>query len=84
MSAWKEFKKSLGNTPLALLSSKNIVSEEISKQRMDTCLNCEHLIKITKQCSKCGCFMETKTTLKGSFCPIGKWSALPEEELNKN
>lgn len=84
MSAWKEFKKSLGNTPLALFDSRNKVPEQVARDRMNTCLECEHLIKVTKQCSKCLCFMEAKTTLKQSFCPIGKWSALPPEEQTEN
>ena len=75
MSAWKEFKKSLGNTPLALFNSNNRVSEQVAKDRMSICLECEHLIKVTKQCSKCFCFMEFKTTTKQAFCPIGKWKA---------
>lgn len=50
--------------------SKN--KEEIDK-RISICESCEHFIKITKQCSKCGCFMKLKTKLTDSSCPIGKW-----------
>ena len=45
---------------------------EIDK-RISICEGCEHFIKITKQCSKCGCFMKLKTRLTDASCPIGKW-----------
>lgn len=57
------------------LFNKNIkrVEDEIQKDRMSICIECPHLIKLTKQCTKCGCFMEAKTRLPHSTCPIGKW-----------
>jgi hypothetical protein len=48
-------------------------SEELQSERMETCLGCENLLKLTKQCNKCGCFMELKTRLLDAKCPIGKW-----------
>ena len=41
--------------------------------RMKICLQCEHFLKMTKQCKKCGCFMIIKTRLPNSTCPIDKW-----------
>lgn len=49
------------------------VSDDIQKQRMDICKNCEFLFKLSKQCRKCGCFMDLKTQLPHAECPIGKW-----------
>jgi hypothetical protein len=49
------------------------VDEQTQKERLDTCLNCERLIKLTTQCKECGCFMHIKTKLPQSTCPIGKW-----------
>jgi len=49
------------------------VDEEVANERMNICLDCKHLIQMTKQCTKCGCFMEAKTLLKNAACPIGKW-----------
>ena len=54
-------------------SNKPRMSEELAQQRMDTCSTCEHLIQMTKQCKKCGCFMPMKTKLKDATCPVGKW-----------
>jgi histidyl-tRNA synthetase len=50
--------------------SKN--KEEMDR-RISICESCDHFIKITKQCSKCGCFMQLKTRLTNASCPIGKW-----------
>jgi hypothetical protein len=52
------------------------VSDEVKKSRMDICLGCEHLIKFTKQCKKCGCLMHLKTKLAPASCPVGKWGAV--------
>lgn len=49
------------------------VSSEIKDYRMSICNSCPELINITKQCKKCGCFMELKTMLPNAECPIGKW-----------
>ena len=55
------------------LKSKTKVSDEEKNNRLNICLSCPELIKITKQCKKCGCFMELKTKLENAKCPIGKW-----------
>jgi hypothetical protein len=55
------------------------VSKEVAQKRLDACLGCEHLIRVTKQCKKCSCFMTAKVKLPHSECPVGKWSQeLPE------
>ena len=75
LSPWQQYKKNLGETrPWDLLNpNKDRSSEEIQKERMDTCLSCPELIQLTKTCKKCGCFMEMKTKLEYAKCPIGKW-----------
>lgn len=73
-SRWEEYKERNGVTPLDLLNPKTKpTQEEISNARYDICLQCPELIKITKQCKKCGCFMNVKTKLESAKCPIGKW-----------
>ena len=54
----------------------NKMSKVEAQERLDICLNCDKLIKATKQCKKCGCFMEMKTRLPHAYCPIGKWGAI--------
>jgi len=55
------------------LKNKTKVLDEEKNNRLNICLSCPELIKITKQCKKCGCFMELKTKLENAKCPIGKW-----------
>ena len=49
------------------------VEEKIKKARLEICLSCEKIIKITHQCKECMCFMDLKTRLEGVKCPLGKW-----------
>ena len=73
-SRWQEYKEKYGTTPLDLFNSGiKKATAEVKHQRMQTCLACPELISLTKQCKKCGCFMELKTGLDLSKCPIGKW-----------
>jgi hypothetical protein len=53
--------------------NKPKVDDLIKKSRLDICLSCPELIKLTTQCKKCGCFMQAKTKLKEATCPLGKW-----------
>ena len=45
----------------------------IIEARFSECQSCEHFIKPTSQCKKCGCFMKVKTRIATARCPIGKW-----------
>lgn len=51
----------------------NYASEELAENRYDICLSCPELIKLTKTCKKCGCFMSMKTKLQDAKCPLNKW-----------
>lgn len=72
------------------LFNKNIgrVDEELAKSRLAICHECPHLIKVTKQCKKCGCLMDLKTKLPHAECPIGKWGPVKnlhhEQEIEVN
>jgi hypothetical protein len=72
---WQEYKKKLGTTrPWDVLSpSVEKVEEEVSKFRFSICEECPKLLKPTKQCKECGCFMTLKVQLKNAACPLGKW-----------
>ena len=72
-NAWEEYKAKNSVTPIDLLNKNNYIEKVESEKRMQTCLGCEHLIKLTHQCKKCGCLMNLKTKLKDATCPIGKW-----------
>lgn len=72
---WQKYKKNLGETrPWDLINGDaDWATEEIAKQRYDICKLCPELIKLTKQCKKCGCFMVAKTKLEKATCPLRKW-----------
>ena len=72
-NAWEEYKAKNNVTPIDLLNKNNYIEKIKSDKRMQTCSGCEHLIKLTHQCKKCGCLMNLKTKLKDATCPIGKW-----------
>lgn len=46
---------------------------EISSKRMEICNACPSLLKFTKQCKECSCFMTVKTKIQVASCPLGKW-----------
>jgi hypothetical protein len=74
LTRWEKYKEKNGTTPLSALNPANYtVSEEIENKRYSICKACPELINITKQCKKCGCFMNMKTKLEASKCPLGKW-----------
>lgn len=74
-SSWQKYKQNLGETrPWDLVNpSTEWASEEVSKNRYEICQACPELIKLTKQCKKCGCFMAAKTKLEKATCPLEKW-----------
>ena len=60
--------------PWHLFSKKKERSpESLQKERMAICKDCPFFIKVTGQCSKCGCIMEAKTRLAEASCPVNKW-----------
>ena len=75
---WKE--KNAGDKvrPWDLLNPKiGRVDEETFKYRYENhCLNCPSLIKASKTCKKCGCFMTEKAKRPHASCPLGKWGAI--------
>lgn len=73
--SFEEWKKALGDTrPWDLLNpGTEWASDEKAFERYSICQQCPELIKMSKQCKKCGCFMFAKTKLEKAECPLGKW-----------
>jgi len=46
---------------------------KLIEYRLAICNTCPAFNKRWAKCTKCGCFMKLKTTLKEAKCPIGNW-----------
>ena len=75
MTPWEEYKAKLGTTRPWDIINPQIpkADDELANKRLDICLGCDRLIKATKQCKECGCFMALKVKIAGAVCPLGKW-----------
>ena len=75
LNLWQRYKQNLGETrPWDIVNpATEWASSEVAEERYSICKTCPELIKLTKQCKKCGCFMVAKTKLQGAVCPLGKW-----------
>lgn len=45
----------------------------LSIVRVNICEKCEFMLKATRQCKVCWCFIDLKTKLVDSECPEHKW-----------
>ncbi len=69
-----ETNKESSVSPMDILNPNTVwVNESVSSARYAICKACPELIKLTKQCSKCGCFMNIKTRMEKADCPMRKW-----------
>lgn len=75
LTPWQQYKKNLGETrPWDIIDpAAERATEEEANTRYSICLECPELIKLTKQCRKCSCFMKAKTKLQAAHCPLQKW-----------
>jgi hypothetical protein len=53
-------------------ASTLLADEEVQQTRISICNSCEFLT-MTRNCKKCGCFVDAKSRLAGQHCPIRKW-----------
>lgn len=85
-NAFESWKNNLGETrPWDMLNPEvQKVSIEISEKRYGICKQCPSLVKLTKQCTKCGCFMKLKTQIEAATCPIGKWQGMKDPYILEN
>ena len=60
------------------------VTAKDASDRLAICKKCPFFIKLTKQCTKCGCIMTQKAKLTDASCPIGKWGKINySKEVNE-
>jgi hypothetical protein len=60
-----------------------MVPRRVSKERYDTCLECEHLRKTLQQCKLCGCFIKGKVQFQDAQCPDGRWGTWHPRKTTK-
>lgn len=76
---WKEKNPGDPSRPWDLINPKvGRVEKDVYDYRYKMCLECPSLIKMTKQCKKCGCFMREKAQVPHAGCPLGKWGPVTE------
>lgn len=63
------------------LKEKYLVSTEEQIRRITICNSCEFLFTPTRSCKKCGCFVDAKSTIANTDCPMSKW---PKIVVNKD
>lgn len=79
-SPWQQWKKKNAERqetgtvrPWDMLNPETeYATEDEKNSRYAICEVCPYFLS-SKQCSKCGCFMPAKTSLKYATCPVGKW-----------
>ena len=65
-----------------LVRKSRYVPKDIKKMRLSICSTCQYLNKI-KQCTRCGCFVNLKTSLTTEICPENKWHRFDNDYFNK-
>lgn len=70
--------KSLSSTvvkaALSAAEAKPAISEQPRiKARLEICEKCPSLIKSSKRCAECGCFVYAKVQFEFEECPLEKW-----------
>lgn len=55
------------------------VTEEVYKERIMTCRNCDKYNELQNVCMECGCFIPMKTKIVFDSCPLNKWT---ENDMN--
>lgn len=82
LSRLKEKVDSIKSAAIATRESISslVVSDEVKNTRLEICNSCEFLFIPTRQCKKCGCFVNAKTSIALFKCPIDKWHAINIDE----
>jgi hypothetical protein len=47
--------------------------QKLAEARMEICMNCQYRMKATNTCSKCGCYLPSKTKCMRCTCPKDFW-----------
>lgn len=73
MSFAEKLKTKVNELRQKTLDVVELADDDLRDQRLSHCNSCEHLFNLTRNCKKCGCFVDTKTRMAKAKCPINKW-----------
>jgi hypothetical protein len=59
------------------------VSDEVKKQRLTICKECEYYDAQQIRCKSCGCFLLQKASFALDSCPLQKWSSMIHQETKE-
>jgi len=50
-----------------------LATPEVAKKRLRICNACPYLLRTTRNCKKCLCFVDAKVKYKDQKCKLDKW-----------
>ncbi len=59
------------------------VNEELYKERMMTCRDCDKYREIENECAECGCYIPAKARIVLDSCPLNKWEVKNDDWEDK-
>ncbi len=70
----KNISKTVIKATTNTIQAKTIITEkDLSSKRLEICEKCPSLIKSSRRCAECGCFVSAKTQFQFEECPLEKW-----------
>lgn len=57
----------------AVVNRDGLADQSIVDKRLEVCSKCPALLALTRQCTKCGCFVDLKSKFSQANCPDFKW-----------
>lgn len=90
MGAFKNRKQILEGIKNRIFKKEHVEAE--AAKRWDTCKSCDSLDMKGEKCmapgtqpccGECGCSLSLKTRALSSECPLGKWQALMDEDVEQ-
>lgn len=56
----------------AVVTGETTALEELER-RLGVCRDCSAYLRLTRQCMRCGCFVDLKARDPEGSCPAGRW-----------
>ena len=70
----KSLSRSVKKAVSSTIQAKSTISQQSRvEERLEICEKCPSLIKTSKRCAECGCFVYAKVQFEFEECPLEKW-----------